>query len=43
MSVLSHSVVSDSEPMDCNLPDSSVHVIFRVSILEWVAISFSNK
>ena len=37
-----YSVTSDSDPMDCNLPDSSVHGIFRVRILEWVAISSSS-
>ena len=30
------------DPMDCSPPDSSVHGIFRVRILEWVAISFSR-
>ena len=29
-------------PMDCSLPGSSVHGIFLVRILEWVAISFSR-
>ena len=29
-------------PVDCSLPDSSVHVIFQARILEWVAISFSR-
>ena len=33
------SVVSDSDPMDCSLPSSSVHGIFQARILEWVAIS----
>ena len=28
------------DPMDCSPPDSSVHGIFQVRILEWVAISF---
>ena len=28
--------------MDCSLPGSSVHGIFQVRILEWVAISFSR-
>ena len=28
-------------PMDCSLPGSSVHGIFQLSLLEWVAISFS--
>ena len=27
-------------PMDCSLPDSSVHGISQARILEWVAISF---
>ena len=27
------------DPMDCNLPGSSVHGIFQTRILEWVAIS----
>ena len=29
--------------MDCSLPGSSVHVIFRARALEWVAISFSRE
>ena len=29
-------------PMDCSLPDSSVHGIFRARILDWVAASFSR-
>ena len=29
--------------MDCSLPDSSVHGISQVRILEWVAISFSRR
>ena len=29
-------------PVDCSLPDSSVHAIFQARILEWVAISFSR-
>ena len=28
-----------SDPMDCSLPDSSVHGIFQARILEWFAIS----
>ena len=27
-----------SNPMDCNLPSSSVHGIFQARVLEWVAI-----
>ena len=35
--------MSDScDPMDCNLPGSSVRGILQESILEWVAISFST-
>ena len=30
------------DPMDCSPPGSSVHGIFQVRILEWVAISFSK-
>ena len=30
------------DPMDCNLPGSSIHGIFQARVLEWVAISFSN-
>ena len=29
-------------PIDCNLPGSSVHGIFQIRILEWVAIPFSR-
>ena len=29
-------------PIDSNLPDSSVHGIFQARVLEWVAISFSR-
>ena len=31
-----------SDPMDCSLPDSTVHGIFQARVLEWVAISFSQ-
>ena len=30
------------DPMNCSLPDSSVHGILRARILEWVAIPFSK-
>ena len=30
------------DPMDCSLPDSSVHGVFQARILEWVAIPFSR-
>ena len=29
--------------MDCSLPGSSVHGIFQARVLEWGAISFSEK
>ena len=32
-----------SDPMDCSLPGSSVHGIFRVRVLEWAAIAFSMQ
>ena len=38
---VSFPVISDYNPMDCSLPDSSVHGIFQARILEWVAILFS--
>ena len=31
-----------SDPMDCSLPDSSIHGILQARVLEWVAISFSG-
>ena len=42
MCVLSHSVVSDCDPMDYSLLGSSVHGILRARILEWVAMPFSR-
>ena len=30
-----------SDPMDCSLPGSSIHGIFRARVLEWGAITFS--
>ena len=32
-----------NNPMDCNLPGSSIHGIFQARVLEWVAIAFSAK
>ncbi|KAM7240354.1 hypothetical protein CapIbe_008260, partial [Capra ibex] len=29
-------------PMNCSLPDSSIHRISQARILEWVAITFSS-
>ena len=34
--------VQFSDPTDCSLPGSSIHGIFQVRVLEWVAISFSR-
>ena len=31
-----------SDPMDCSLPGSSIHGIFRATVLEWGAIAFSQ-
>ena len=31
------------DPMDCSLPGSSVHGIFKARVLEWAAIAFSGK
>ena len=31
-----------SDPVDCSLPDSSVHGIFQARVLEWGAITFSD-
>ena len=30
------------DPMDCSLPDSTVHGIFQARVLEWGAIAFSE-
>ena len=32
-----------SDPMDCSLPGSSVHGIFKARVLEWGAIAFSRE
>ena len=45
MKVKSESKVSQlcptlSDPMDCNLPGSSVHGIYQARVLEWGAIAF---
>ena len=31
------------DPMDCSLPDFSVHGILQARILEWVTISFFER
>ena len=40
--VLSRSVVSLCNPVDCSLPGSSVHGNSSARILEWVAYPFSR-
>ena len=40
--MLSCSVMTVCDPMDYSPPGSSVHGVFQVRILEWVAISFSR-
>ena len=42
MCVWSRSVIPLWDPMDCNLPGSSVHGIFQPRILEWVPTPFSR-
>ena len=47
MKVKSESEVAQScptlrDPMDCDLPGSSVHGISQARVLEWVAIAFSD-
>ena len=39
-SEVTQSCLTLCDPMDCNLPGSSVHGIFRASVLEWGAIAF---
>ena len=40
--LVSQSYLTLCDPMDCNLPGSSVHGILQARILEWVAIPFSR-
>ena len=35
--------LTPSDPMDCSLPDSSVHGIFQAKVLEWVTIGATGK
>ena len=39
---VTQSCLTLSNPMDCSLPGSSVHVIFQAKVLEWGAIAFSD-
>ena len=41
-SEVSQSCLTLCNPMDCTLTGSSVHGIFQVTVLEWLAISFSR-
>ena len=42
-SEVAQSCLTLSDPMDYNLPGSSVHGIFQARVLEWGAIAFSAK
>ena len=41
-SEVAQSCLTLCNPMDCSLPDFSVHGLFQARILEWVIISFSR-
>ena len=41
-SEVAQSLLTLSDPMDCNLPGSSIHGILQARILEWGAIAFSR-
>ena len=38
---VTQSCLTLSDPMDCSPPGSSIHGIFRATVLEWGAIAFS--
>ena len=40
--VLSHSALSDCDPLGCSLPGSPLHGAFQARTLEWAAISSSR-
>ena len=42
ISEVTQSCLTLCDPVDCNLPGSSIHGIFQATILEWVAIFFSR-
>ena len=42
-SEVTQSCLTLSDPMDCSLPGSSIHGIFRATVLEWGAIAFSQN
>ena len=39
-SEVAQSCLTLSDPMDCSLPASSIHGIFRATVLEWGATAF---
>jgi len=41
-SEVTQSCLTLSDPMDCSPPGSSIHGIFRATVLEWGAIAFSR-
>ena len=41
-SEVAHSCPTLCDPVDCNLPGSSVHGILQARVLEWAAISFPD-
>ena len=42
-SEVTQSCLTLCNPMNCNLPGSSIHGIFQARVLEWVAISFRGS
>ena len=42
-SEVAQSCLTPSDPMDCSLPGSFIHGIFQARVLEWAAITFSNR
>ena len=42
-SEVAQSCLTLCDPMDCNLPGSSIHGIFQARVLEWGAIAFSFR
>ena len=42
-SEVAQSCLTLSDPMDCSLLGSSIHGIFRATVLEWGAIAFSHR
>ena len=42
-SEVTQSCLTLSDPKDCSLPGSSIHGIFRATVLEWGAIAFSDS